>query len=80
MQMEREKKYNYVRKTFSWDGKRYDVKGKTIEEVYKKIAKMKVSFRYFFSAALSWKAHLVFRGAESAQGFQVYGTRRESQE
>ena len=41
--MEREKKYNYVRKTFSWDGKRYDVKGKTIEEVYKKIAKMKVS-------------------------------------
>lgn len=41
--MEREKKYNYVRNTFSWDGKRYDVKGKTIEEVYKKIAKMKVS-------------------------------------
>ena len=37
------KKYNYVRKTFFRDGKRYDVKGKTIEEVYKKIAKMKVS-------------------------------------
>ena len=37
------KKYEYVRKTFTWDGKRYDVKGKTIEEVYKKIAKMKVS-------------------------------------
>ena len=37
------KKYEYVRKTFTWEGKRYDVKGKTIEEVYKKIAKMKVS-------------------------------------
>ena len=33
------KKYEYVRKTFTWDGKRYDVKGKTIEEVYKKLQK-----------------------------------------
>ena len=39
------KKYEYVRKTFTWDGKRYDVKGKTIEEVYKKNCKNESVFR-----------------------------------
>ena len=32
------KKYNYVRKTITWEGKRYEVTGKTEKEALEKLA------------------------------------------
>lgn len=35
------KKYEYIRKTFSYDGHQYEVSGKTLAEVYEKLGKKK---------------------------------------
>lgn len=39
------KKYNYVRKTITWEGKRYEVTGKTEKEALEKLADLKASLR-----------------------------------
>lgn len=38
-------KYKYIRKTLTWDGKRYEVKGKTEEEAIRKLALLQDSLR-----------------------------------
>lgn len=39
------KEYKYVRKTVTWEGKRYEVKGKTEQEALEKLAALKASLR-----------------------------------
>lgn len=39
------KEYKYVRKTITWEGKRYEVKGKTEKEALEKLAALKVSLK-----------------------------------
>ena len=39
------KKYNYVRKTMTFEGKRYEVTGKTEQEALEKLAELKVSLQ-----------------------------------
>lgn len=39
------KKYNYVRKTITWEGKRYEVTGKTEKEALEKLADLKASLK-----------------------------------
>lgn len=39
------KKYNYVRKTITWEGKRYEVTGKTEMEALEKLADLKASLK-----------------------------------
>ncbi|MFQ9411180.1 MAG: hypothetical protein ACLR1T_09220 [Evtepia gabavorous] len=39
------KKYNYVRKTFSWEGKRYTAYGKTEMEALQKMVELKEALK-----------------------------------
>lgn len=39
------KKYNYIRRTITWEGKRYTVRGKTEQEAADKLAELKLSLK-----------------------------------
>ena len=39
------KKYTYVRRTMTWEGKRYEVTGKTEQEAADKLAELKASVK-----------------------------------
>lgn len=43
--MKKDTKYKYVRKTMTWEGRRYEVTGKTELEALEKLAELKVRLK-----------------------------------